>query len=171
MMREREVASLALALLQADSFQTLLSVASPFVVERHLLLGISTVDLFCWKKIPELTSLIHNVDIPNCINQKVVYQVLDDETIYAGVFFHTTNGKQLLVVLLMNSSQDWSYHDIRLFTADDAPMWFPDIQTAKKKYSLNIVKNNPLLMDQEEAAYWSKYQERIDPKSEVSRAI
>ncbi|KAJ3303139.1 hypothetical protein HDV03_004127 [Kappamyces sp. JEL0829] len=166
-----EVASLSVALLQSGSFQTLLSMSSPHLIERHLLLGatLQPIEWFSWTPQPDVPHLLSGIAIEGCPRLPPYFKVLDEETTLASQPFVSASGHHLLAILLLSPDfSRWLFHDAVVVKVTHVQQWHLEegwsekVQDAKKSYALKpplLALDATLASEREDAQYWSRYDE------------
>jgi hypothetical protein len=152
-----QIASLAIALLASQAYDTLLPYCSPPLKERHMLLNnIPALKLYQWNADPELEIWLQNIDFSS---RKCYYRVFDQETTHCRVVFRVFGQSgQLAVVLLYMNNHKWAYHDIKLLLDDQALAdWSTTQQLAKQEFSLLKTTDCNMSIDDDESSYWNLY--------------
>jgi hypothetical protein len=160
-----QLSALSIALLQSESFDTLLAISSKPVHDR--LICFDGVNIFIWSQFLDLNQLIYNIDYKK--TEIPYYKVLDDETIKCIVGFHT--GHQIIAVFLLYKENGiWNYHDIQSFDSLDCfkefcGNWFKSQMLAKIDFG-------EVEMKDEHDDYWDSYMdEKVDVVQELKRPM
>jgi hypothetical protein len=145
-----EIASLAVALLCSQSFETLLHFCSPLLKDRVSMLNLPLIQRYQWTPDSSIDIWLQNVNLQQ---SKCYYKVLDPETLHCIVAFemYQFHG-QIGVVLLYMNEQKWTFHDIKkIEMSDQFEEWSCSHQLAKQHYSL---QPEEMLVDDD---YWNLY--------------
>lgn len=142
------VASLALSLLQAHAYQSLLVISSSSIQDRYILTFDTHTDplsLFQWQT-DSARELLWKWDAHGSLfnDSNMYYRVLDAETTQCCIPFARNGESTGLVVLLKTAADTWTFHNL-LETAMDLPTYFQDWSLSLEEAEKTGPKVRPVL--------------------------